>query len=239
MGIDELLLHVDEEMPLKRQRTNEGDASTASAAEMSRISKSCDLCKMKKVKCDGGRPRCSFCVKNGSAECVYSIMKKSGLKPGYGKSMNERMDSLETELDALRQEMRFIREYQPQKYQPQMSISIDTITKTNASELTKFQLPHSHICLALIDLFFSEVIPMFPLIHPSVADEFKKGIQGGQEPTLLVYAVALISLKFLDDSQMKPQQKNIHYQNCKEKIITASLKKNQHRESPIHDYSSV
>ncbi|CDK28642.1 unnamed protein product [Kuraishia capsulata CBS 1993] len=59
-----------------------------------RISKSCDTCKVRKVKCDGIRPLCSYCVKN-KMECVYSPMKRPGLKRGYGKEFNERLESVE------------------------------------------------------------------------------------------------------------------------------------------------
>ncbi|KAH3682800.1 hypothetical protein WICPIJ_006259 [Wickerhamomyces pijperi] len=81
-----------------RESDNENDSTEESAANQNtgKISKSCDFCKTKKVKCSGESP-CQFCTKSNQAgSCVYSVMKKPGLKRGYGKDMTQRMDHLES-----------------------------------------------------------------------------------------------------------------------------------------------
>ncbi|KAH6878608.1 fungal-specific transcription factor domain-containing protein [Alternaria rosae] len=58
------------------------------------LSVSCETCKQRKVKCDRGAPACSWCLKNHSA-CVYLPRKKPGLRAGYGRELESRLDKLE------------------------------------------------------------------------------------------------------------------------------------------------
>ncbi|EGX88408.1 C6 transcription factor, putative [Cordyceps militaris CM01] len=46
------------------------------------------------VKCDRGRPSCGWCGRNG-ATCEYRERKKPGLRAGYGKELEQRLDHLE------------------------------------------------------------------------------------------------------------------------------------------------
>jgi hypothetical protein len=64
------------------------DTSAAPAAEDSsapsrkRISRACNTCNKRKVKCDGQRPECSACVRTGIT-CSYDrVLKRRGPKPG-------------------------------------------------------------------------------------------------------------------------------------------------------------
>lgn len=165
-----------------------------------RLSKSCNLCKLKKVRCDGAEPRCGFCVKSGVNDCLRSVMKRPGLKPGYGKTMSHRLEVLEREVSSLKHGM----------------------TQIHQPERVNNGLPPANTCLVLINLFFEHIIPIFPLIHPSVRIHLKDTLQD-PEPPLLLYSIVLISLKFLDD--MPIQQKSVYYKNCEEKVITISLRK--------------
>ncbi|KAF2731582.1 hypothetical protein EJ04DRAFT_442789 [Polyplosphaeria fusca] len=79
-----------------------GDASTADEANRSGSSKrkrplsvSCETCKQRKVKCDRGHPSCGWCLKNHSP-CTYMPRKKPGLRAGYGRELEGRLDKLET-----------------------------------------------------------------------------------------------------------------------------------------------
>ncbi|KAJ3268150.1 hypothetical protein HDU76_011498, partial [Blyttiomyces sp. JEL0837] len=51
-----------------------GGGSTSSKSSKSRPPAtkrwSCEFCRQRKVKCDGGKPRCGFCVRK-NVECVY------------------------------------------------------------------------------------------------------------------------------------------------------------------------
>ncbi|KAJ9156266.1 Fungal-specific transcription factor [Pleurostoma richardsiae] len=58
------------------------------------ISVSCELCKQRKVKCDRGQPSCGWCSRNG-AFCEYKERKKPGLRAGYGRELEQRLDKLE------------------------------------------------------------------------------------------------------------------------------------------------
>ncbi|KAJ3946498.1 hypothetical protein N0V92_013342 [Colletotrichum tropicale] len=63
------------------------------------ISVSCELCKQRKVKCDRGQPSCGWCSRNG-ALCEYKERKKPGLRAGYGRELEQRLDKLEEILRA-------------------------------------------------------------------------------------------------------------------------------------------
>ncbi|KAJ5554287.1 hypothetical protein N7513_004246 [Penicillium frequentans] len=55
---------------------------------------SCELCKQRKVKCDRVQPSCGWCTRNGQL-CEYKERKKPGLRAGYGKELEQRLDRLE------------------------------------------------------------------------------------------------------------------------------------------------
>ncbi|KAF1955412.1 C6 transcription factor-like protein [Byssothecium circinans] len=59
------------------------------------LSVSCETCKARKVKCDRGHPSCGWCTKNHST-CVYLPRKKPGLRAGYGRELEARLDKLES-----------------------------------------------------------------------------------------------------------------------------------------------
>ncbi|KAF2091020.1 hypothetical protein K490DRAFT_71288 [Saccharata proteae CBS 121410] len=58
------------------------------------MSVSCELCKQRKVKCDRGQPSCGWCVRNNQL-CEYKERKKPGLRAGYGRELESRLDRLE------------------------------------------------------------------------------------------------------------------------------------------------
>ena len=46
------------------------------------------------MKCDRGQPSCGWCTKNGTV-CEYKERKKPGLRAGYGRELEQRLDKLE------------------------------------------------------------------------------------------------------------------------------------------------
>ena len=46
------------------------------------------------MKCDRGQPSCGWCTRNG-AICEYKERKKPGLRAGYGRELEQRLDRLE------------------------------------------------------------------------------------------------------------------------------------------------
>ncbi|KAK7745387.1 hypothetical protein SLS53_002883 [Cytospora paraplurivora] len=56
----------------------------------------CMICRKRKLRCDGNRPRCSTCKRLGH-ECAYDeVRRKSGPKRGYVKALEERLKQVET-----------------------------------------------------------------------------------------------------------------------------------------------
>ncbi|PGH27842.1 hypothetical protein AJ80_00392 [Polytolypa hystricis UAMH7299] len=58
------------------------------------ITVSCELCKQRKVKCDRAQPSCGWCARNNQP-CEYKERKKPGLRAGYGRELEQRLDRLE------------------------------------------------------------------------------------------------------------------------------------------------
>src|ERR1700761_262324 len=50
------------------------------------------------VKCDRQQPACGWCTRNDHP-CEYKERKKPGLRAGYGRELESRLDRLETLLD--------------------------------------------------------------------------------------------------------------------------------------------
>ncbi|KAE8379268.1 fungal-specific transcription factor domain-containing protein [Aspergillus bertholletiae] len=73
--------------------TQNGNASR-SLKRKRPLTVSCELCKQRKVKCDRAQPSCGWCARNGQL-CEYKERKKPGLRAGYGKELEQRLDRLE------------------------------------------------------------------------------------------------------------------------------------------------
>lgn len=53
----------------------------------------CMICRKRKLRCDGNRPRCSTCTRLGH-DCAYDeVRRKSGPKRGYVKALEERLSA--------------------------------------------------------------------------------------------------------------------------------------------------
>ncbi|PYI20619.1 putative C6 transcription factor [Aspergillus japonicus CBS 114.51] len=76
-------------------RVAQNDSSASRALKRKRpLTVSCELCKQRKVKCDRAQPSCGWCARNGQL-CEYKERKKPGLRAGYGKELEQRLDRLE------------------------------------------------------------------------------------------------------------------------------------------------
>ncbi|KIW94258.1 uncharacterized protein Z519_05574 [Cladophialophora bantiana CBS 173.52] len=58
----------------------------------------CEACKQRKVKCDRAQPACGWCSRNDHP-CEYKERKKPGLRAGYGRELEGRLDRLEALLN--------------------------------------------------------------------------------------------------------------------------------------------
>ncbi|KAL8815257.1 MAG: hypothetical protein Q9223_005594 [Gallowayella weberi] len=64
----------------------------------------CAICRKRKLKCDGGRPKCGTCARLGH-NCAYDeVRRKSGPKRGYVKELEARLAQVETQLKTKTQE---------------------------------------------------------------------------------------------------------------------------------------
>jgi len=62
-----------------------------------RVSQACDICRKKKLKCDGLRPTCTTCVSLGKG-CMYEdAVKKRGLPEGYVRGLETLLGLLQTD----------------------------------------------------------------------------------------------------------------------------------------------
>ncbi|KAH8701563.1 hypothetical protein BGW36DRAFT_371110 [Talaromyces proteolyticus] len=73
--------------PSTRVRVNAGKSSNSGVRNIKlptrRISRACDLCRLKKLRCNGVHPTCEACSISGQ-DCTYGIRaKKRGLPTGY------------------------------------------------------------------------------------------------------------------------------------------------------------
>lgn len=71
---------------------------------------SCEFCKQKKSRCDSLRPQCSNCQRKGYV-CEYREKGQPGLRPGYGKALEQRMSVLEDNLMRMNQTVQEVLEH--------------------------------------------------------------------------------------------------------------------------------
>lgn len=91
---------------------------------------SCELCKQRKVKCDRAQPSCGWCARNGQL-CEYKERKKPGLRAGYGKELEQRLNRLEEIIQA---QGRLIETHilQDQPHSNQGSLSYTSLSEPSA-----------------------------------------------------------------------------------------------------------
>ncbi|CAN6675010.1 hypothetical protein TRVA0_078S00232 [Trichomonascus vanleenenianus] len=226
---------------------------------------SCEMCKTRKVRCSRTRPSCDWCTKNGT-ECVYRIKRKPGLKPGFGKELNNRVGSLERKLEEhssliahLYKELEGCRTGQSAPHSigsspfvrdsahirapgntvsPAVSTAPSNYTvsydppspvgsASGHTDYNKQLLPDVHMTRELIEHFFVKLYPQFPIFHPidtkaQLLSDVEASKQTG-EWSLLLYAIVMVSLRFISNDRVSIVTKSRWYEKCKEKLILSSL----------------
>ena len=70
----------------------ESNASHVDQSELPKTKRiACVICRKRKLKCDGNRPKCATCARLGH-NCAYDeVRRKSGPKRGYVKELEARL----------------------------------------------------------------------------------------------------------------------------------------------------
>ncbi|KAL8825566.1 MAG: hypothetical protein Q9170_007746 [Blastenia crenularia] len=87
--------------------TTSGDVMNGEGADVPKPKRvACAICRKRKLKCDGGRPKCGTCARLGH-NCAYDeVRRKSGPKRGYVKELEARLAQVETQLKTKAKEKR-------------------------------------------------------------------------------------------------------------------------------------
>ncbi|WWD16938.1 hypothetical protein CI109_101370 [Kwoniella shandongensis] len=91
-------------MPSKRRslETEEGSHSPhqRQKRQVSHVSRACDACRRRKMRCDGGHPLCTPCVDRGTA-CEYNDEDRRKTNMEHLQEMSARMDRFERLIESL------------------------------------------------------------------------------------------------------------------------------------------
>ncbi|KAJ5582513.1 hypothetical protein N7535_001133 [Penicillium sp. DV-2018c] len=74
------------------------ETNDANDAKRRRIARACDMCRKKKIKCDGKMPKCSHCI-NYKTECVFTHVEKKRNPPKgakYIEGLENRLGRMES-----------------------------------------------------------------------------------------------------------------------------------------------
>ena len=82
-------LESQDSMSPRDQNCTDATGEDSATAKPKRIA--CTICRKRKLKCDGGRPKCATCARLGH-NCAYDeVRRKSGPKRGYVKDLEARL----------------------------------------------------------------------------------------------------------------------------------------------------
>lgn len=84
--------------PLFSEDQYAGGLDDASDAKRRRIARACDMCRKKKIKCDGRMPKCSHCI-NYKTECIFTQVEKKRNPPKgakYIEGLENRLGRMES-----------------------------------------------------------------------------------------------------------------------------------------------
>ncbi|KAH8723212.1 fungal-specific transcription factor domain-containing protein [Phaeosphaeriaceae sp. PMI808] len=151
-----------------------GDRGQSGSSKRKRpLSVSCETCKTRKVKCDRGHPACGWCLKNHST-CIYLPRKKPGLRAGYGRELEARLDKLES----------LIARQQTQIHQ----LSNASVASGPPQEVSAFRSPSilqtPHLPRHETALFLQKPSPTFPS-QSAIQNQFGAGVTDAR-PTPLI-----------------------------------------------------
>ncbi|KAJ9074035.1 hypothetical protein DSO57_1010336 [Entomophthora muscae] len=176
-----------------------------------RLSQACNSCHQKKTKCDGQKPTCGSCSRN-SSNCVYpSKAIKRGPRQGFTERLESRLEAIEKKVESLfdlfsnRKDLTN-QNSPPAPSDPSLHLSSDTfnIFEGRLSKPVKglgdlpFLTPE--LSLSLLKLYFENIHPILPIIHPS---SFFQRYKRNDIPQHLLYSIYSVASKFSDCPELQ------------------------------------
>ncbi|KAH6950295.1 hypothetical protein BKA56DRAFT_506579 [Ilyonectria sp. MPI-CAGE-AT-0026] len=186
---------------------------------------SCELCRVRKVKCDRAKPSCSWCLRH-NRPCVYRERRRPGggiLKSHDLEIKMSRLDALVHDIWARVEDHILKHDTSHQGFRSPAIRSpepLDVPYTTNLpSESSYFlhsdqepstltsdpDLPPSDLLYALVDLFFKHINTWCPLLDRKATF----GIYFGSTPVtqgdrVVLHAIIATTLRFSDDPRLTP-----------------------------------
>lgn len=137
---------MEKEVPGNKGR--ESLISSTSKIRRPRISKACNFCRYRKIKCDGKRP-CSNCQQTEIPNCVYTGKSTKDLKNDrkvINKSMESRLSRVENLLEGLSTQLPLSTKTQNGSQSPPTQQDSDETQKLGKAHIDRLPGSHFHVC---------------------------------------------------------------------------------------------
>ncbi|KAI0107838.1 fungal-specific transcription factor domain-containing protein [Nemania sp. FL0031] len=209
---------------------------------------SCEACQIKKSKCDSARPTCGSCQAKGSS-CSYRQRGQPGLRPGYGKAVEQRLNSLEGNVEKINQTLQDVLEQlrggkaAPEHNPAEVILGEDTQQwqgsqqtldlaplapdspivqpplSLNIGITPKSELPPKAIMDQLVDLFFDKVYSWAPIFYRPY---FVANMQSSERQVLL-YGIVVVAFRYWKHSDPPPELRESYIRSSREKILLETI----------------
>ncbi|PWA03549.1 hypothetical protein BB558_000223 [Smittium angustum] len=210
---------------------NDDFSSASSNSELSdtetmvKLMHACDVCRRKKVKCDGGKPSCASCLRL-KIECTYSpLIRKKKVRRSAIQKIEGRLESVEQVLVNLAAAVEATSEDQDESQDPLATENSETAVSERAlshiskngpkyADVLKFlegdgtlrynNIPEIEILKNnFIELILKKITTSIPILTfcfriPLTVEQIRKK----ELPSHLVYAIIAVGLRYIDKSQL-------------------------------------
>ncbi|KAL7748795.1 hypothetical protein RI367_005708 [Sorochytrium milnesiophthora] len=154
-----------------------------------RLTKACDLCRRRKIRCDGECP-CGPCRKQGITDCTYRVVsKKRGPREGYMHRLEKRLNELEQKLV---QDGGSSSNAVALPVSPGVAPSENSVTDSGGGMM--LLEPGEPLARHLIDLFIAHL--MEPCCNITPAYHLQLDFESGKLSPSVLYAVFALSALF-------------------------------------------
>ncbi|KAI8882179.1 hypothetical protein K501DRAFT_286008 [Backusella circina FSU 941] len=181
----------------------------ATTVKRKRLSLACEVCRRKKIKCDGLRPTCGKCERL-HLTCTYSTTsKKRGPRQGHMELLERRLQKMEQLITNTEEPTLLDTNPTPTtiatsgnnnnstaatlislQTQP---VTTNTTSNTTTNTATASLLPPVDVVFHLVDLFFSQMAVMSPIINRS---SFYESIENNTCSPFLLLAILSVGARY-------------------------------------------